>query len=136
MQIPNGKSRPEKNRSEGDLQIPKLSRQNAVPRGITQTQHPRVTGSVKKSINKPTLAYLWYLVWYIHDRGLFFWLLYVWRQFTNPKLGANSPRPLVGKPTFFMVAWTSSMVELVHATIKYVLVRYHWKLALNFPPII
>jgi hypothetical protein len=33
-------------------------------------------------------------------------ILYVWHQFTNPKLGANSPRPLVGKPTFFMVAWT------------------------------
>ena len=33
--------------------------------------------------------------------------LYVWPQFTNPKLRANSPRPLVGKPTSnFMVAWT------------------------------
>ena len=46
-------------------------------------------------------------------------LLYVWPQFTNPKLRANSLRPLVGKPTYFMVAWTSLIVELVHATIKF-----------------
>ncbi len=47
-------------------------------------------------------------------------LLYVWPQFTNPKLRANSLRPLVGKPTYFMVAWTSLIVEpVVHATIKF-----------------
>ena len=42
----------------------------------------------------------------------------VWRQFANTKLGANLPQPLVGKPTFFMVSCTSSMVEIVHKTIK------------------
>ena len=55
------------------------------------------------------------------NQHIILWLRDVWPQFTNPKLGANSPQPLVGKPTYyFMAVWTAtSMVELVHATIKY-----------------
>jgi hypothetical protein len=48
-----------------------------------------------------------------------FFLLYVWPQFTNPKLRANSGPTSNGAKPYFMVAWTSSTVELVHATIKY-----------------
>ncbi len=48
-------------------------------------------------------------------------LLYVRPQFTTPKLGTNSPRLLVCWPTFFMVARTSLMSELVLATIKNVI---------------
>ncbi len=51
-------------------------------------------------------------LWYGH-------ILYVWNKLTTPKLRANSPELLVGKPTYFMVALTSSMIELVNATIKY-----------------
>ncbi len=36
-----------------------------------------------------------------------------------PQLGANSPQPLVHKPSNFMVARTSLMSELVLATIKF-----------------
>ncbi len=45
-------------------------------------------------------------------------LLYVWPQFTTPKLRANSPRLLVGQPTYFMVARTSLSSELVLPVIK------------------
>jgi hypothetical protein len=40
-------------------------------------------------------------------------------QFTYPKLGINLPRPLVHKPTNFMVTLTSLMSELVIASIKF-----------------
>ncbi len=45
-------------------------------------------------------------------------LPYIRPHFTYPKLGTNLPRPLVHKPTNFMVARTSLMSELVLATIK------------------
>ena len=44
---------------------------------------------------------------------------YIGPQFTYPKLGINLPRPLVHKPTNFMIAMTSLMSELVIATIKF-----------------
>jgi hypothetical protein len=46
-------------------------------------------------------------------------VLYVWPQFTYPKLGTKSQRPLVHKPANFMVAPTSLVIELVGATIKF-----------------
>ena len=46
-------------------------------------------------------------------------MLYRVFALTYPKLGINSPQPLVHKPTNFMVSLTSLMSELVNATIKF-----------------